>query len=300
MKKLIVWASVLGVLAVVLPLVVAWLGCHGLFKWSPEISYDDILVPITILVPFLVFVKTWEQSKKDSERKGVFEFLNINYIHKECVVDILKFEKSSLFQNSGCVVRGGNRILLRDLRHIFFRYSKDNNADWVDKSSSLEERTLENQVAFNLADNLELLGEALVAGFLPFREAVSFVGNNIVEDWLGSYNWVDKLRKQDRDAFKRVNGELIACMAFLFYYVQGYYVQGRKDYLRHLRELYPQSFASAYGKESDLAMVAQHVKSRMLEILKQIGFVEPALKGEIRDLKRKADRITRTTQKGRT
>ena len=129
MKKLIVWASVLGVLAVVLPLVVAWLGCHGLFKWSPEISYDDILVPITILVPFLVFVKTWEQSKKDSERKGVFEFLNINYIHKECVVDILKFEKSSLFQNSGCVVRGGNRILLRDLRHIFFRYSKDKNAD---------------------------------------------------------------------------------------------------------------------------------------------------------------------------
>ena len=286
MKKLIVWASVLGVLAVVLPLVVVLLGCHGLFKWSPEISYDDVLVPISILVSILVFVKTWEQSKKDSERKGVFEFLNKSYIHKECVVDIRKFKESSLFQDSSCVVREGNRILLRDLRHIFFRYPS--NAEWVSASSALSPYTLENQVAFNLADNLELLGEALVAGFLPFREAVSFVGNNIVEDWLGSCKWVAELRKHDGDMNKRVNGELIACMAFL-----SYYVQGRLKYLEQLQECYFQSFAYAYGKEGDLAMVAQHVKSRMLEILKQIGFVEPALKGEV-------NRITRNLQKGRT
>lgn len=289
MKKLIVWASVLGVLAVVLPLVVVLLGCHDLFKWSPEISYDDVLVPISILVSILVFVKTWEQSKKDSERKGVFEFLNKNYIHKECVVDI------SLFRDSGCVVRGENRILLRDIRHIFFRYRKNKNAEWVSASSALSPYTLENQVAFNLADNLELLGEALVAGFLPFREAVSFVGNNIVEDWLGSCKWVAELRNHDGDMNKRVNGELIACMAFL-----SYYVQGRLKYLEQLQECYFQSFACAYGKERDLAMVAQHVKSRMLEILKQIGFVEPALKGAICNFEHKVNRITRSLQKGQT
>lgn len=289
MKKLIVWASVLGVLAVVLPLVVVLLGCHGLFKWSPEISYDDVLVPISILVSILVFVKTWEQSKKDSERKGVFEFLNKNYIHKECVVDI------SLFRDSGCVVRGENRILLRDIRHIFFRYRKNKNAEWVSASSALSPYTLENQVAFNLADNLELLGEALVAGFLPFREAVSFVGNNIVEDWLGSCKWVAELRNHDGDMNKRVNGELIACMAFL-----SYYVQGRLKYLEQLQECYFQSFACAYGKERDLAMVAQHVKSRMLEILKQIGFVEPTLKCEMCNLEHKVNRMTRSLQKGQT
>ena len=243
-------------------------------------------MPISILVSFLVFAKTWEQSKKDSERKGVFEFLNKSYIHKECVVDIRKFKESSLFQDSSCVVREGNRILLRDLRHIFFRYPS--NAEWVSASSALSPYTLENQVAFNLADNLELLGEALVAGFLPFREAVSFVGNNIVEDWLGSCKWVAELRKHDGDENKRVNGELIACMAFLFCYAHG-----RFKYLELLQARYPQSFACAYGKESDLAMVAQHVKLRMLEILKQIGFVEPALKGEV-------NRITRNLQKGRT
>lgn len=286
MKKLIVWASVLSVIAVMLPLLVVLLGYHDLFKWSPEISYDDVLVPISILVSFLVFAKTWEQSKKDSERKGVFEFLNKSYIHKECVVDIRKFKESSLFQDSSCVVREGNRILLRDLRHIFFRYPS--NAEWVSASSALSPYTLENQVAFNLADNLELLGEALVAGFLPFREAVSFVGNNIVEDWLGSCKWVAELRKHDGDENKRVNGELIACMAFLFCYAHG-----RFKYLELLQARYPQSFACAYGKESDLAMVAQHVKLRMLEILKQIGFVEPALKGEV-------NRITRNLQKGRT
>jgi len=293
MKKLIVWASVLGVLAVVLPLVVVLLGCHGLFKWSPEISYDDILVPISILVPFLIFAKNWEQAKKDSERMGVFEFLNKSYIHKECVVNILMFKKSSLFRNSGCVVRDGNRILLRDLRRVFFRYPS--NAKWVSESSKLEKYTLENQVAFNLADNLELLGEALVAGFLPFREAVSFVGNNIVEDWLGSCKWVEELREHDGDKYKRVNGELIACMAFL-----SYYVQGRLEYLGQLQECYFQSFACAYGKERDLVMVAQHVKSRMLEIVKQIGFVEPALKGEICNLEHKVKRMTRSLQKGQT
>lgn len=288
MKKLIVWASVLGVLAVVLPLVVELLGCHGLFKWSPEISYDDVLVSISILVSILVFVKTWEQSKKDSERKGVFEFLNKNYIHKECVVDI------SLFRDSGCVVRGENRILLRDIRHIFFRYRKSKNAEWVSASSVLSPYTFENQVAFNLADNLELLGEALVAGFLPFREAVSFVGNNIVEDWLGSCKWVAELREADREKNKRVNGELIACMAFLSYCAHDCF-----DHLQLLQEHYPQSFACAYG-EGDRAMVVQHVKSRMLEILKQIGFVEPALKREIRDLEHKVNRITRSLQKGWT
>ena len=82
--------------------------------------------------------------------------------------------------------------------------------------------------------------------------------------------------------------EMIACMAFLFCYAHG-----RFKYLELLQARYPQSFACAYGKESDLAMVAQHVKLRMLEILKQIGFVEPALKGEV-------NRITRNLQKGRT
>jgi len=289
MKKLIILACALGAVAILLPLGVVAMGCHSVCVWKPEISYDDILVPISILVSFLVFAKTWEQSKKDSERKGVFEFLNKSYIHKECVVDI------SLFRDSGCVVREGNRILLRDLRHIFFRYHDDKNAKWVSESSKLGQYTLENQVAFNMADNLELLGEALVAGFLPFREAVSFVGNNIVEDWLGSCKWVAELRKHDGDKNKRVNGELIACMAFL-----SYCAHGRFKYLELLLARYPQSFASAYGKESDLAMVARHVKSRMLEILKQLGFVEPALKGEIRDLEHKVNRIMRSLRKGRT
>ena len=287
MGKLMIWACVLCAIVVLLPLEVMKMGCHGVCVWKPEISYDDILVPISILVPFLIFAKNWEQAKKDSERMGVFEFLNKSYIHKECVVNILMFKKSSLFRNSGCVVRDGNRILLRDLRRVFFRYPS--NAKWVSESSKLEQYTLENQVAFNLADNLELLGEALVAGFLPFREAVSFVGNNIVEDWLGSCKWVEELREHDGDNYKRVNGELIACMAFL-----SYYVQGRLEYLGQLQKCYFQSFACAYGKERDLVMVAQHVKSRMLEIVKQIGFVEPALKGEIYNLEHKVKRMTRS------
>ena len=292
MGKLMIWACVLCAIVVLLPLLLVAIGCHGVCVWKPEISYDDILVPITILVPFLVFAKNWEQSKKDSERMGVFEFLNKSYIHKECVVDIRKFKESSLFQDSSCVVREGNRILLRDLRRVFFRYPS--NAKWVSESSKLEKYTLENQVAFNLADNLELLGEALVAGFLPFREAVSFVGNNIVEDWLGSCNWVAKLREADREKNKRINGELIACMAFLSYCAHGNF-----EHLQLLQKRYPQSFSSAYG-EGDLVMVAQHVKSRMREILKQIGFVEPALKCEMCNLEHKVNRMTRSLQKGQT
>lgn len=81
MGKLMIWACVLCAIVVLLPLLLVAIGCHGVCVWKPEISYDDILVPITILVPFLVFAKNWEQSKKDSERMGVFEFLNKSYIH---------------------------------------------------------------------------------------------------------------------------------------------------------------------------------------------------------------------------
>ncbi len=101
-----------------------------------------------------------------------------------------------------------------------------------------------------------------------------------------------KLREADREKNKRINGELIACMAFLSYCAHGNF-----EHLQLLQKRYPQSFSSAYG-EGDLVMVAQHVKSRMREILKQIGFVEPALRGNIRDLEHKMDRITHSPQKG--
>ena len=274
MKKLVVLACVFCVVAVLIPLLSLIPVCRGVIAWSPDVSYNDILVPISILVSFLVFLQSSKQMKKEFERKGVFEFLNKSYIHRECVVDV------SLFRDAGCVIRGENRILLRELRHEFLKLRGEKNVRWAEESSRLSPYAHANQVAFNLADNLELLGEALVAGYLPFDESASFIGNNLVEDWLGCCHWVTALRGNDHEDDKRVNGELIACMAFL-----SYCKRGCRERLKLLQETYPQSFICAYGSR-DLEQAERHVKLRVLKILPKIDFIDPDLARKARSLAR--------------
>ena len=191
---------------------------------------ENNLQLIIATLAFIVAYAGFKKNKKRIQREASYQYILNSYISKTVANAML---------NEALKKKGEDKDWdIKSTRLARFYYSRyDNKRNWKNLASLPENADFDsiivNQICFELADCLEILGEAFISGLFQIGLAIRFVGNNFVEDWVCIYPWVQKLRKTDDgdevDAYSQKRGyaELLAKFAFAEYLCD-YQLNGRR------------------------------------------------------------------------
>lgn len=178
-------------------------------------------------IAFIIAYVGFKKNKKKLQREASYQYILNSYIKKS--FDNKLLQEAMLKKGTGDNINSTRLARWYYMKQCFKESESviPQKERWISyalgRTAHDVDSIVVNQICFELADCLEVLGEAYISGLFQIGLAIRFVGNNFVEDWFCTYPWIYRLRNKDDGEYidvnsqKRAYAELLAKFSFAKY-----------------------------------------------------------------------------------